>query len=478
MRKQLLLLLTAVLLSMQLMAQSKEAPNSIAVRSIFQNYQWPLESVSSLNTNDFAGGLEFEYYRYLNDFLDLSFPLRINKAHLPLDEQGNTRQTGNLSLDALLNLNLVKNGGFKPHLFAGVSGVLEDMEDVAIAIPLGLGFNIRIAENTHLTTTGAYRLGTDDFRNHLQLGAGLRLALDASGDKPKPKKKDDMDEDGIVDAEDLCPTEAGSVALNGCPDRDLDGVADGSDDCPDVAGIPILNGCPDSDSDGLMDKDDECPTEAGPAANNGCPIRDRDGDGVNDEDDKCPDEIGLASNNGCPINDRDNDGVADEEDDCPNQAGTAENGGCPDTDNDGIVDRLDACPELAGPAERKGCPEVAKTDRETLQEALSAVKFETGSNRLTQNSYAILDQIVSVMEKYRGYKLRISGHTDSVGSREPNRELSEKRAKACYDYLVSKGVNPNRMSYIGLGESQPIADNRYKDGREKNRRVEFDMYIE
>jgi outer membrane protein OmpA-like peptidoglycan-associated protein len=85
---------------------------------------------------------------------------------------------------------------------------------------------------------------------------------------------------------------------------------------------------------------------------------------------------------------------------------------------------------------------------------------------------------VEILQRYPDYKMRISGHTDSVGSAASNQELSERRAKACYDYLVAKGIDPERLSYEGFGESQPIADNRYREGREQNRRVEFDIYLD
>jgi len=85
---------------------------------------------------------------------------------------------------------------------------------------------------------------------------------------------------------------------------------------------------------------------------------------------------------------------------------------------------------------------------------------------------------VQIMRRYPDYKLKISGHTDSIGSRRPNQKLSEERAKSCYDYIVSKGISPTRLEYQGYGESRPIANNKYKEGREINRRVEFDLYLE
>ena len=476
--KKLLPFLFVPLLLLPLLTFAQDADNSkhgIALRAIFPNHSWPLESVDQLLSNDFGAGVEFEYYRYFNDHLGISLPLRANTALVPLNEVPDTRKTSYLSIDALLNYNLMRrDAGFYPSLFAGVSGMAENLNDLELAIPLGLGLNFRLSRNTHLSLTGSYRLNTTDLRDHLQLGAGFVFNL-GEGASKQPKVTD-RDGDGIPDPEDLCPDQKGPAAFNGCPDTDNDGIVDGEDACPTVAGLPDLMGCPDTDGDGITDLDDACPTEAGPADNNGCPITDRDGDGVEDAADRCPDLAGPAATGGCP--DGDGDGIADTEDDCPTQAGTAANGGCPDTDGDGVIDGLDACPNQAGPASNKGCPEIEEEDRELLAFAVQAVAFETGSAQLKSESTTILDQIVDIMNRYPAYKLRISGHTDSIGSSGTNQGLSERRAKSCFDYLVSKGISASRMSHTGYGESQPIADNRYKAGRDQNRRVEFDLYIE
>lgn len=474
-RLTLSLLLVCFLTSSSVFAQSQEAPDAFAFRYITSNYQWPLDQVDALSLDDFDGGLEFEYFRYLSDAFDLSFPLRIASAQLPLTADGaSTRQAVNMGLDLMLNYNIYKGKIFRPRLFAGVGGMLMDIDDFTMDIPLGLGLNFYLGRNTSLSTTFAYHLNDTDFRDHLQAGIGFRVAVD-DYEEPAPVILD-RDMDGIVDAEDLCPDQPGTAALNGCPDADGDGITDASDKCPETAGIAKFEGCPDSDNDGLMDSEDKCPQEAGPADNDGCPITDRDGDGVDDARDDCPDLAGTAATNGCP--DRDGDGVADSADDCPNQPGTAANGGCPDTDSDGIVDRLDACPNQPGTAANKGCPEIAEDDREVLIEAVQAIEFETASATIAAESYTILNKVADILKRYPGYKVRISGHTDSIGSAAKNQTLSERRAKSCYDYLVNQGINASRMSHQGYGETQPIADNMYAPGREKNRRVEFDVYIE
>ena len=108
---------------------------------------------------------------------------------------------------------------------------------------------------------------------------------------------------------------------------------------------------------------------------------------------------------------------------------------------------------------------------------MQAVRFQTGSARLLGDSDQILDQIVAILKRYPDYHLQIAGHTDSVGDANRNQILSEDRAKACYNYLIAKGIIPGRISYVGLGESEPIADNNRTAGRKLNRRVEFRMFV-
>jgi OmpA-OmpF porin, OOP family len=69
------------------------------------------------------------------------------------------------------------------------------------------------------------------------------------------------------------------------------------------------------------------------------------------------------------------------------------------------------------------------------------------------------------------------GHTDSIGTDAYNQKLSERRAQAVKDYMVSKGVPADKIQIKGMGESQPLANNKTKDGRAKNRRVEVDFTV-
>lgn len=270
--------------------------------------------------------------------------------------------------------------------------------------------------------------------------------------------------------------------LGSAADADGDGVPDRRDKCPNTpAGVQVdRDGCPiDTDGDGVPDYQDQCPTEAGPASTQGCP--DGDGDGVADKDDRCPTEAGPASLQGCP--DSDGDGVADIDDKCPGTpAGVQVDAtGCPvDTDGDGIPDHEDLCPNSAGPAENRGCPQL---DERTLKLMEEKVRFEFDQARVQDGYRQLLDSIVVALERYPDHVLLIKGHADHIGSEEYNQALSERRAQAVKEYLVSRGVqNPDRLVTRGYGESQPLVQvntrlskARTAAGRAQNRRVGFEM---
>ena len=310
----------------------------------------------------------------------------------------------------------------------------------------------------------------------------------------------DTDGDGIQDSEDDCPLEAGLPEFKGCPDRDGDGIPDKDDECPDEPGLKEFRGCPDTDGDGIPDKDDECPDEAGPEEFNGCPDRDgdgipdykdacpdapgpieydgcpdTDGDGVLDFLDECPEIPGPVENNGCPWPDTDGDGVLDKDDKCPNIPGPKENEGCPytDTDGDGVPDKDDKCPETPGPVENEGCPEIEEEVQEILKTAFDNLEFETARSKIKEESIESLNELAEVLVKKPEWGLQIAGHTDNVGKAQSNLILSKQRAEAVRDFMIERGVNPDKLFVLYFGQTMPIETNDTPEGRQANRRVEM-----
>ena len=204
-------------------------------------------------------------------------------------------------------------------------------------------------------------------------------------------------------------------------------------------------------------------------------VLDRDNDGIADADDKCPDVAGIAKYQGCPIPDTDGDGINDEEDKCPAVKGVARYQGCPipDTDGDGINDEEDKCPTKPGVPENAGCPVIAKEVIEKINFAAKNVFFNSGSFKLMPKSYKSLNEVVNILKADESLFLDIDGHTDAQGADDKNQVLSENRAKAVKDYLVSKGVADSRLTSTGYGETKPVADNASAAGRAKNRRTEM-----
>jgi OOP family OmpA-OmpF porin len=174
---------------------------------------------------------------------------------------------------------------------------------------------------------------------------------------------------------------------------------------------------------------------------------------------------------GCPL-DSDGDGVPDYRDQCPGTpAGVEVNAnGCPlDSDNDGVPDYRDQCPNTPAGVEVNalGCP-----DSVVLQE----VNFEFDSAQLTSNARSVLNGVAERLVNNPDVRVSIEGHTDSRGSDEYNKNLSQERAQSVAAYLAERGVNANRMRAVGYGEEFPIASNETEEGRFQNRRVELDEW--
>lgn len=307
----------------------------------------------------------------------------------------------------------------------------------------GLGLTYWFGKQIGLTYTATYKHSFDDSRNpsidvapHVQHFAGLVLKFGAK----------DTDEDGFYDNEDACPTEAGTAEFRGCPDSDGDKIIDKEDACPDTPGLAQFGGCPDTDGDGIQDKEDACPDAAGVKALGGCP--DADGDGIADKDDKCKDVKGPKENGGCPW---------------------------PDRDGDNVLDKDDQCPDVKGTVANKGCPEVTDEVMKKLNDYGKTILFDTGKASFQKQTFPVLEAMAAILKEYPSAQFSIEGHTDSDGKDAANQKLSEDRAAAVKNYLVSNGIDASRLSSKGFGESMPIASNKTKAGKAQNRRVEVKL---
>lgn len=257
--------------------------------------------------------------------------------------------------------------------------------------------------------------------------------------EPEPDGDLDPDMDGIVNAEDKCPTKA----------EDLDGFED-DDGCPE----------PDNDKDFLLDAEDQCPSEAedkdGFEDDDGCPDLDNDKDGVPDVDDGCPDEPedvdGYQDRDGCDDPDNDKDGIPDVIDQCAIEAetinGNADDDGCPD-DGDSLVMLMPARIEV-----------------------FESVQFRGNTARIHKKSHSVLAQVGATLRANRDIlKLGVHVHVHPRGAGDL--ALSKERAVAVRKWLIDWGVEPERLEPKGFGSRVLLVPATSKGAAKINDRVEF-----
>ncbi len=171
--------------------------------------------------------------------------------------------------------------------------------------------------------------------------------------------------------------------------------------------------------------------------------------------------------------DSDGDGVTDDRDRCPGTPAGVEvdmNGCALDSDGDGVADYKDRCPNTpAGvTVDNSGCPV-----KDEVVLTVDRLGFAFDSAELDAQSRAALDAAAKVIKSHSSVEMDVVGYTDSTGPEAYNQKLSERRAQAAIDYLVSKGIAPGQLHAVGRGEADPVASNDSRDGRERNRRVEL-----
>ncbi|HUR41147.1 MAG TPA: OmpA family protein [Verrucomicrobiae bacterium] len=186
---------------------------------------------------------------------------------------------------------------------------------------------------------------------------------------------------------------------------------------------------------------------------------DADKDGVFDIDDNCPATPGELSTPAGPLR------TQVDECGCPKDPC-----GC-DADADKIPDCRDACPDTP-PGEIVGADGCTLPIAPVVVVEIKGIEFDFDRHAVKPEYEAELVKVRERLLEGPNLRVRLEGHTDSDGPPRYNQRLSERRAKACREFVLQgTAIAPERISAVGLGESQPVADNKTEAGRAKNRRV-------
>ncbi len=375
--------------------------------------------------------------------------------------------------------------GVNPFLYAGAGGVYYTVKDKpanptstkldgwSALVPLGIGLQFKLAEGFAFEVSGGYNmtfgknlnaiLETKN-DNYISGLAGITLY----GESPNA----DPDADGLTNAEEKQLGTNSKVA-----DSDGDGLKDGEE----VLKYKTAPLKADSDGDGLKDGEEVLTDKTDPNK------ADTDGDGLNDGEE-------ISKYRTDPLKaDTDGDGLKDGEEVMKYKTDPLK----ADTDGDGLKDGeevmkyktdplkpdTDGGTVLDGAEIVRGSNPLDPTDDVPKKEELKVeagkaiilegVQFETGKAAITPSSEAVLEIVLNTLAQNPDIAVEIRGYTDNVGKKASNLKLSQGRADAVREWLVAKGIAPERITAKGYGQDNPISPNTTKEGKAKNRRIEF-----
>ena len=351
------------------------------------------------------------------------------------------------------------------NFIANIGGGIEWEISCTVAIDFGVKYQRIFNQDRDMSGESISVLGRKDAQTG-NLSAGFGFTLRFGGSK-------DTDGDGLEDRLDKCPFVPedfdGFEDEDGCPEWDNDGdalvdsvetntgifvSADSTGTDPNLA---------DTDMDEINDYEEIYTYMTNPIS------VDTDGDSLSDGD-----EINNYQTNPNSV-DTDSDELSDYDELFIHQTDPRN----ADTDSDGFTDGDDNCPlkpeTFNGFQDDDGCPdkkpEIVFEKKAPI--VLDGVNFKVGSSELTDSAKPVLDKVVRTLKDYKDMHLEINGHTDSSGSRALNMKLSRKRAESVRRYLINQGIEEYRLRAIGLGPDHPVTSNNTKEGRSKNRRIEF-----
>jgi len=333
-----------------------------------------------------------------------------------------------------------KLGFFKPLVKAGAGYETMDSayngnNDGSGFIDAGLGAKIPFTDMIALKLESIYMVKYNDARydSNIALLAGLNITLGSNSKNQTTQVDYDMDNDGIIDSMDECMSTPANTLVNDSGCAVVTNETKSTQE-PKIVEEPIVTKHIDDDIDG---------------------------DGIKDSIDKCmKTPLGTdVATNGCKIDaDSDNDGIKDSIDKCMRTPEGTEvaNNGCASQEyvvNDGIEDISES-----------------KSEIEKL-----TIRFGYKYSELTAQSEKNVNKLVSYLKANPSININITGHTDSIASHKYNEKLSLTRANTIKGILVDKGISSNRMTTVGMGETNPIATNMYEAGRAQNRRIEIEI---
>jgi len=378
-----------------------------------------------------------------------------------------------------------ESGSFLPYLYFGGGVLFYDVQtvppnwsaneaDLTDSTPLllaGLGFDFRLSESITFDLNGGLGYSFSDDLNPIivkdddsYLGALAGLTFSVGGGDPDP------DGDGLMTKEEK---KIGTDPKN--YDTDGDGLSDGSE-------VNIYKTNPlkaDSDGEGLNDKAEIQVHGTNPN------MADSDGDGLDDaaeivdyktnplevdtDEDNLSDYDEVMTHKTDPLMaDTDGDGLPDND-----ELSFNSNPLVVDTDGGGLND-FDEYLKEKDPQNPEDDveKEVLKTEV-GVPIVLDGIKFAINSAKIEPESETILMRALNTLEAYPDMTVEINGYTDITGSREYNMMLSQKRADSVKAWLIDHGIEGERLVARGLGPDNPIAPNTTREGRQKNRRIEF-----